>query len=62
MSRYPADAVPLRRCDRKNGTAFGRGILELAHYPDEYIGVDDMIDHAEVIGAAHKAAWRPAQD
>jgi succinyl-diaminopimelate desuccinylase len=36
----------------KNCIAYGPGILELAHKPDEYIGVDDMIDSALVMGAA----------
>ncbi len=34
----------------KNCIAYGPGILELAHKPDEYIGVDDMIDSAKVMG------------
>jgi succinyl-diaminopimelate desuccinylase len=33
----------------KNCIAYGPGILELAHKPDEYIGVDDMIDSAKVM-------------
>jgi len=33
----------------KNCVAYGPGILELAHKPDEYIGVDDMIDSAQVM-------------
>jgi hypothetical protein len=33
----------------KNCIAYGPGILEMAHKPDEYIGVDDMIDSAEVM-------------
>lgn len=36
----------------KNCIAYGPGILELAHKPDEYIGIDDMIDSACVMGAA----------
>ena len=36
----------------KNCIAYGPGILELAHKPDEYVGVDDMIDSAKVMGAA----------
>jgi succinyl-diaminopimelate desuccinylase len=32
-----------------NCIAYGPGILELAHKPDEYIGVDDMIDSAKVM-------------
>ncbi|AEI96379.1 acetylornithine deacetylase/succinyl-diaminopimelate desuccinylase family protein [Roseobacter litoralis] len=33
----------------KNCIAYGPGILELAHKPDEYVGVDDMIDSAQVM-------------
>lgn len=33
----------------KNCVAYGPGILELAHKPDEYVGVDDMLDSAEVM-------------
>ena len=35
----------------KNCIAYGPGVLELAHKPDEWIGVDDMIDSARVMGA-----------
>ena len=34
----------------KNCIAYGPGILDLAHKPDEYIGVEDMLDSAKVIG------------
>ena len=34
----------------KNCIAYGPGLLELAHKPDEYIGVDDMLDSAKVMG------------
>ena len=34
----------------KNCIAYGPGILELAHKPDEYVGVQDMIDSAKVMG------------
>jgi succinyl-diaminopimelate desuccinylase len=36
----------------KNCVAYGPGLLELAHKPDEYVGVDDMMDSAVVMGAA----------
>lgn len=36
----------------KNCIAYGPGLLELAHKPDEYIGIDDMVDSAKVMGAA----------
>lgn len=34
----------------KNCIAYGPGLLELAHKPDEYIDVDDMLDSAKVMG------------
>ena len=34
----------------KNCIAYGPGILELAHKPDEYVGIDDMLDSAKVMG------------
>lgn len=33
----------------KNCIAYGPGILDLAHQPDEWIGVDDMLDSAKVM-------------
>ena len=33
----------------KNCIAYGPGVLELAHKPDEWIGVDDMVDSAKVM-------------
>jgi succinyl-diaminopimelate desuccinylase len=33
-----------------NCIAYGPGILDLAHKPDEYVGVDDMLDSAKVMG------------
>jgi len=33
----------------KNCVAYGPGLLELAHKPDEYVGVDDMADSAAVM-------------
>ena len=32
--------------------AYGPGILDLAHQPDEYVGVDDMLDAAAVMALA----------
>jgi len=32
--------------------AYGPGILDLAHQPDEYVGIDDMLDSAKVIALA----------
>ncbi|SDI88214.1 acetylornithine deacetylase/succinyl-diaminopimelate desuccinylase family protein [Lutimaribacter saemankumensis] len=34
----------------KNCIAYGPGILDLAHKPDEYVGIDDMVDSARVMG------------
>ena len=39
----------------KNCIAYGPGILELAHKPDEYVGVDDMMDSAKVMAGALKS-------
>ncbi len=36
----------------KNCIAYGPGILELAHKPDEWVGIDDMLDSAQVMGRA----------
>ncbi|KFI32797.1 succinyl-diaminopimelate desuccinylase [Haematobacter missouriensis] len=33
----------------KNCIAYGPGILDLAHQPDEWVGVDDMLDAARVM-------------
>ncbi|PZQ49417.1 MAG: succinyl-diaminopimelate desuccinylase [Rhodovulum sulfidophilum] len=35
--------------------AYGPGILDLAHQPDEYVGVDDMLDSALVMALALEA-------
>jgi succinyl-diaminopimelate desuccinylase len=36
----------------KDCIAYGPGILDLAHQPDEYVGIDDMIDSAKVMAFA----------
>ncbi|MGB0959361.1 MAG: acetylornithine deacetylase/succinyl-diaminopimelate desuccinylase family protein [Halocynthiibacter sp.] len=36
----------------KNCIAYGPGVLDLAHQPDEWVGIDDMIDSAKVMGRA----------
>jgi len=36
----------------KNCIAYGPGVLDLAHQPDEWIGIDDMLDSAKVMGHA----------
>jgi succinyl-diaminopimelate desuccinylase len=33
----------------KNCIAYGPGILDLAHQPDEWVGIDDMVDAASVM-------------
>ena len=33
----------------KNCIAYGPGILDLAHQPDEYVGIQDMLDSAKVV-------------
>ncbi len=33
----------------KNCIAYGPGILDLAHQPDEWVGIDDMVDAAKVM-------------
>ncbi|MGJ8546290.1 MAG: acetylornithine deacetylase/succinyl-diaminopimelate desuccinylase family protein [Sulfitobacter sp.] len=46
----------------KNCIAYGPGVLELAHKPDEWIGIDDMIDSAAVMGAALQTLLLPKDD
>ncbi len=36
----------------KNCIAYGPGILELAHQPDEWVGVQDMIESSQVMALA----------
>ena len=36
----------------KDCIAYGPGILDLAHQPDEYVGIDDIIDSAKVMAHA----------
>ena len=35
-----------------NCIAYGPGILDLAHQPDEYVGIDDLVRSAQVMAAA----------
>ena len=37
----------------QNCIAYGPGILDLAHQPDEWVGVDDMLDSAKVMALRH---------
>jgi len=45
----------------KNCIAYGPGILELAHKPDEYIGVDDMINSAKVMASSLQQLLLPKE-
>ncbi len=36
----------------KDCVAYGPGILDLAHQPDEYVDIDDMVQSAQVMAAA----------
>ena len=38
----------------KNCIAYGPGVLDLAHQPDEWVGVDDMMDSARVMALTLK--------
>ena len=42
----------------KNCIAYGPGILDLAHQPDEWVGVDDMLDSARVLALTLAALLR----
>src|SRR3546814_21104892 len=42
--------------------AYGPGIPDLAHQPDEYVGIDDMTASARVMAAATLALWRGSGD
>ncbi|OWU85789.1 succinyl-diaminopimelate desuccinylase [Oceanicola sp. 22II-s10i] len=44
----------------KNCIAYGPGILDLAHKPDEYVGVDDMVDSAKVMALSLLRLLGPA--
>lgn len=61
MGRAPEYVVSPGTYDQKhidrigrmhNCIAYGPGILDLAHQPDEYVGVDDMLDSAKVMALA----------
>lgn len=43
----------------KNCIAYGPGILDLAHQPDEWVGVDDMLDSAKVMALTLLDLLRP---
>jgi succinyl-diaminopimelate desuccinylase len=44
----------------KNCIAYGPGVLDLAHQPDEWIGVQDMIDSAKVMALVLEDLLSPA--
>ncbi|MXN65628.1 acetylornithine deacetylase/succinyl-diaminopimelate desuccinylase family protein [Stappia sp. GBMRC 2046] len=41
--------------------AYGPGILDIAHRPDEFVGIDDMLDSAKVMARATLALLSPHQ-
>lgn len=43
----------------KNCIAYGPGVLELAHKPDEWIGITDMLDSAKVMGRTLESLLLP---
>jgi succinyl-diaminopimelate desuccinylase len=44
----------------KDCIAYGPGILDLAHQPDEYVGIDDLVASAQVMAcAAHQLLTHP---
>ena len=43
----------------KNCIAYGPGVLEMAHKPDEWVGIDDMVDAAKVMGRSLIALLAP---
>jgi succinyl-diaminopimelate desuccinylase len=45
----------------KNCIAYGPGILDLAHQPDEWVGVQDMLDSATVMALTLAELLAPAQ-
>ncbi|MAU45988.1 MAG: succinyl-diaminopimelate desuccinylase, partial [Yangia sp.] len=44
----------------KNCIAYGPGVLELAHKPDEWVGVTDMLDSARVMGRSLERLLLPS--
>ena len=46
----------------KNCVAYGPGLLELAHKPDEYVGVDDMLDSAVIMACGLAELLLPRSD
>lgn len=44
----------------KNCIAYGPGVLELAHKPDEWVGISDMLDSGKVMGRALETLLVPS--
>jgi succinyl-diaminopimelate desuccinylase len=44
----------------QNCIAYGPGVLELAHKPDEWVGITDMLDSAKVMGRALETLLVPS--
>jgi succinyl-diaminopimelate desuccinylase len=44
----------------RNCIAYGPGLLHLAHQPDEWVGIDDMLDSAQVMALVLHDLLRPA--
>jgi succinyl-diaminopimelate desuccinylase len=42
-----------------NCIAYGPGVLDLAHQPDEWVGIDDMADAAKVMALTLAALLAP---
>ncbi|MSQ57068.1 MAG: acetylornithine deacetylase/succinyl-diaminopimelate desuccinylase family protein [Limnohabitans sp.] len=45
----------VRTAGLKDCIAYGPGILDLAHQPDEYVGIDELVHSAQIMALA---AWR----
>ena len=45
----------------QNCIAYGPGILDLAHQPDEWVGIDDMLESAGVMAGALRRLLRDPQ-
>ena len=43
-----------------NCIAYGPGILDLAHQPDEWVGIDDMVESAKVMAVGLDVLLRGA--
>ena len=37
--------------------AYGPGILDLAHQPDEFVAIDDLVASAKVMALAPSSSW-----